>query len=196
MNRYYVLILLVMQKTIQIIREADGQEVAALLLTLIQKHVDDYNHLWLDLLRQYGQEDKFWSWALKERVFLRQDNYEGYAIEWQERTQGLMMIETQRHRSQIVPGQRLVYVSAIATAPWNRRIIRRPRDLQGVGSILMQFARKRSLDLGFEGRVGVHSLPEAERFYDRLNMMDLGADPDQEDLVYFEFGRLEYELDF
>jgi hypothetical protein len=185
-----------MEQSIQLVREVDDQEVEALLLTLSQKHVDDYNGLWLGPLQQYEQEDKFWSWAFKQRVFLRHANYEGYAIEWQGRTQGLMMIETQRHRSQIVPGQRLVYVEAIASAPWNRKTIRRPRELQGVGTLLMRFARKRSLDLGFEGRVGAHSLPESERFYDRLDMMDLGADPDKEDLVYFEFGRLEFELDF
>lgn len=56
--------------------------------------------------------------------------------------------------------------------------------------LLLNFARFRSLDLGYEGRVALHALPGAERFYDSRNMMNFGADSDKEDLIYFEYGRL------
>jgi hypothetical protein len=100
----------------------------------------------------------------------------------------LMMIETAQHGSRITPGERLVYVDGIASAPWNRKAIQRPQKFKGVGTALLEFARNRSLELGYEGRVGLHCLPGAEGFYDRQGMLDLGSDEDYEDLIYFEFG--------
>ena len=76
----------------------------------------------------------------------------------------------------------------IATAPLNREIIQRPPKLQGVGTALLLFAQNRSLELGYSGRVGLHSLPGYEKFYDNRGMLDLGQDPDYENLVYFEYG--------
>lgn len=52
-------------------------------------------------------------------------------------------------------------------------------------------ARQRSMELGYEGRVGLHALPGAESFYDDQNMADYGPDPDQENLTYFEYSRFQ-----
>ena len=61
---------------------------------------------------------------------------------------------------------------------------------QGVGRSLLLFARQRSLELGYGGRVGLHALPESEAFYHRLPMPDYGADPEKEGLVYFKYGAM------
>jgi hypothetical protein len=82
----------------------------------------------------------------------------------------------------------VVYIEALASAPWNRKTIQKPPELKGVGTVLLNFARFRSLNLGYEGRVALHALPGAERFYDSRNMMNFGADADKEDLIYFEYG--------
>ncbi|VTR96316.1 Uncharacterized protein OS=Methylomonas sp. FJG1 GN=JT25_10440 PE=4 SV=1 [Gemmata massiliana] len=37
------------------------------------------------------------------------------------------------------------------------------------------------------GRVGLHSLPQAEDFYNRCGMTRIGPDPHYYDLVYFEY---------
>lgn len=183
-----------MQLAVQLIQGADNQVVGATLLDLAQRHVNDFENLWRAQLRQYLQEDKYWDWIFKKRIALSDDNYESYAIEYEEQTQGLLFIETQRHRSQIEIGQQLVYVEALASAPWNRKAVQRPPQLRGVGTLLLNFARKRSLDLGYGGRIGLHALAGAEGFYDSKNMMDCGSDPNQDDLVYFEYGRLRREL--
>ncbi len=60
---------------------------------------------------------------------------------------------------------------------------------EGVGSALLSFARQRSLDLGYGGRLGLHALPGTESFYESRNMLNLGYDPDQE-MIYFEYGVL------
>jgi hypothetical protein len=82
-----------MQRSIQLVRGADGQAVTALLSEITQRHIDDYQNSWQEMLQRYQQEDKFWSWEFKRRVFLSQENYEGYAIEVAGHTEGLMMIE-------------------------------------------------------------------------------------------------------
>jgi GNAT superfamily N-acetyltransferase len=121
---------------------------------------------------------------------LSDNRFEAYAIEFEGLTQGLLWLETQWHCSWLNPAHRLVYIEALASAPWNRKIVEDPPYLKGVGSALLAFARQRSLELGYQGRVGLHSLPQAEVFYQIQNMPDYGQDPDKDNLRYFEFGSL------
>jgi hypothetical protein len=182
-----------MQRSIQLVRGVGGETVEATVGKITQSHIDDYESLWRGMLQVYDQEDQFWSWAFKERVFLSQDNYEGYAVDLAGRTEGLMMIETQSHRAQLIAGQPLVYVAAIATAPWNRRGIRRTPELRRIGTELLLSARLRSIELGYDGRVGLHSLPTAEQFYENSNMIlvepdrEEYLDSDEPELAYFEY---------
>jgi hypothetical protein len=174
-------------------RGIDNQYVDATLLKLTPKHVEDFIAFWQSPLRQATQEDKYWDWAFKQRLADTGENHECYAIECEGSTQGLMMIETQWHRAQFFPGRRLVYVAALSAAPWNRRQIQQPPRSKAVGTVLLEFSRTRSLELGYEGCVGLHALPGAEGFYERLNMMRLDPDPDDlidaddEALPYFEY---------
>jgi hypothetical protein len=106
-------------------------------------------------------------------------------------TQGLMLIDVLKKRCQIQSQlrRRLVYVSALATAPWNRAAINNPPTYKGVGSNLIHFAIARSCELGYQGRIGLHALPGALGFYRKLKigLLDCGSDPDESDnLVYFE----------
>jgi hypothetical protein len=159
------------------------------ILQLTQKHTLDYIERWKELLILYQQEDKWWDWEFKlQSIINKQGNREGYAIEYEGETQGLLMIETQMHGSQITRGKRLVYIDGIASAPWNRIEIQNPPNLRGVGSTLLAFARNRSLELGYEGRVGLHSLPRAEKFYNNQRMSNLRPDEDYDKLVCFEYG--------
>jgi hypothetical protein len=70
-------------------------------------------------------------------------------------------------------------------------LIEDPPYFVGIGRALLAFARQRSADLGYGGRVGLHSLLESEAFYHRQGMPDYGADPDKDGLVYFEYGTLQ-----
>lgn len=65
-----------------------------------------------------------------------------------------------------------------------------PPYFRGVGRALLMFARQRSLELGYSGRVGLHALPGSETFYRRQGMLDLKADPGKDGLVYFEYNAL------
>ena len=78
------------------------------------------------------------------------------------------------------------YVEYVATAPSNRRPITTTPRYVGLGKVLMNVAVTVSMEEGMEGRCGLHSLAQAEGFYKRIGMQDLGLD-DAEQLKYFEF---------
>jgi hypothetical protein len=173
----------------QILRVQDNKLVDAELVGMADKHRQDFQQIWKAQLRAATQEDQFWDWEIKQRIYLAHPNYEAYAIECQAMTQGMMLIETRHHRSWYAPDQRIIYVHSLATAPWNRPTPTQPALYRTVGGTLLEFARYRSEELGYGGRVGLHSLPGAEGFYRRMDMMDCGEDEDQDNLIYFEWPR-------
>ncbi|MCL2716575.1 MAG: GNAT family N-acetyltransferase [Alphaproteobacteria bacterium] len=83
-------------------------------------------------------------------------------------------------------GKPLVYVDYLEVAPWNRRKLEAKPRLIGVGTALMTAAVMLSFDEGFEGRLGLHSLPQADAFYRQMGMRDLGEDAKYQNLKYFE----------
>ncbi len=177
-----------------------GESVVADLVNLRDKNVEDFDLLWQPLLQEFGQDDKAVSWRFKQQLAERQPNWEGYAIEYDSLTQGLLLLETQYHGSFFDGGNKLVYVEIIMTAPWNRRGLQRSPEFTGVGRQMMQFSRQRSLELGYQGRVGLKALPGAIGFYERIGMSCLELEPeeivDPEDaLPYFEYRALRQSED-
>jgi hypothetical protein len=175
------------QQTIHLLRVQDSQLVEGRLTELTPKHLKDFETHWKPRLQQSTQVDRFWDWELKNRVYLSEPIYEGYALECEDMTQGLMLLATGGHRSRIDPRRKIVYVHSLSTAPWNRPSLQTPVHYRLVGSVLLQFARYRSEELSYGGIVGLHALPGVEAFYQRLNMMDCGADEEKENLTYFEW---------
>lgn len=176
-----------MQQTIQLVNGA-GNLVDALLCSMEPRHLNDYQEVWQQLLAATDQPDQGWPWDYKLRLAQNDERFEAYAVEVEGFTQGLLLIETQWHRSGLPQRYPLVYVQAISSAPWNRISIEDPPYFFGVGRALLLFARKRSEQLGYQGRVALHALPGSEGFYRRVNMPDYGPDPDKEGLIYFEYG--------
>ncbi len=99
-----------------------------------------------------------------------------------------MLLKTDGHFARLPKQERkpLVYVSYLATAPWNYREITEQPKFSGVGTVLLRAAVAISIDTEFKGRIGLHSLPKAEYFYERHGFECLGADPQKEDLKYYE----------
>src|SRR5690606_27231869 len=85
----------------------------------------------------------------------------------------------------------LVYVDYLEIAPWNLRLpdIGQARRYRGVGGVLLREAILQSLDEGFHGRVGLHSLPQSERFYTDCGMTGMARDAAKQNLLYFEMTR-------
>lgn len=178
-----------MTYSVQLARPSGEREIATL-RPLIQRHVEQIETIWKGILREAEQPDIGWDWSYKLRLAMSNTRYEAYVIELDNLVQGVILIETQWHRSWLPQRFPLVYVEYLASAPWNRRPIENPPYLVGVGQALLLFSRQRSVELGYEGRVGLHSLPGSEAFYRRYNMSDCGPDPDRDGLVYFEYPTL------
>lgn len=143
---------------------------------------------WHALQQEYGVPDAKWRWPDLFAEVRGKTTHASFCIEAQGDVQAAMRVDlTKRCRLSSQAEQHLVYVDRIAVAPWNRRQIQEPPLLTGLGEILLGVAVSLSIDEGWDGRTGLHSLIQAEGFYRRFGMSDLGVDPNHEGLRYFEF---------
>jgi hypothetical protein len=108
------------------------------------------------------------------------------AVELEDEIQGLMAVLRIPRRARLGDGH-VVYVDYLESAPWNLKGLVDPPRFLGVGTVLVAEAVRISVEEGFEGRLGLHSLPQAEAFYDKCRMTRLGEDPTYYDLAYYEY---------
>jgi hypothetical protein len=187
------------QEQVFLLESATGRAVqAALAQPLIQKHIDDWRNLWrpfqeqqIKQLREMGApapEHAHWTWEKKQGAIEGLLAYTGFAVEYDGVTQGMSVVNvvrTCRLASQV--GRPLVYIDFVETAPWNRPSIVGAPKYKGVGSILVGAAVSLSYEEGFQGRVGLHSLRQADHFYRHsCSMTEIGPDPNYHGLRYFE----------
>lgn len=132
-------------------------------------------------------ESSHWNWMGKaERV--EKDVLSLVAVKCEGDVQGLMAIPLQSRPAMLAPGERLVYVDYLEAAPWNQRLPGRAQRFLGIGRVLIAQAIRISRELGLAGRVGLHSLPQAELFYaTACRMPRTGPDPNYYGLVYFKY---------
>lgn len=138
--------------------------------------------------RVYDRPD-YWHWRWEDKVRPRVHllSTPTLGIERNGSIEGLMMLLTDGEFCRL-PEQAnlpLVYVVYLASAPWNLPQLGTP-TYRGIGTILLRAAVETSFELGFKGRIGLHSLPRSEPFYERHGMRALGIDPHKEHLKYYE----------
>lgn len=145
------------------------------------------NHAGID--RPHWPQSRHWDWRQKMAAIQGLLAYPGISVMCEGVTQGLMIVNTTSYRCRIPDqaGRELVYIEFLENAPWNRKeLLLQPR-FRGVGSILVGAAIQLSLLEGFKGRIGLHSLPQANAWYaNTCGMTDLGIDTDKQGLRYFE----------
>jgi hypothetical protein len=139
-----------------------------------------------------------WDWAAKLRVGSGLDvggplspyRLMGIRVRGEEHWQGLVLTTSIGHREKIGGrGRDILYIKYLETAPWNLVVetLGRTGRYGGVGPQLLRASIALSRALGLRGRVGLHALPQAERFYrDDCGMTDLDIDTACERLRYFE----------
>ena len=135
-----------------------------------------------------------WNWETKD-IQLKQFGISFYGIEYAGQLQGLMKVDLAKHSARIdtQTGEGLAYIDYIEVAPWNLREIAaelgQSQRFGVVGVSLYAAAVHLSKDAGFEGRVGLHSLPhpKTEQFYQTTcRMLPLQRDKAKQDLLYLE----------
>jgi hypothetical protein len=170
---------------------------------IVDKNLGDWEAEWipdlqrrLKLLNQKNVERRFWpqsrhwEWRDKLMAIERRLDNRSFAIVAEAMTQAMMTVDLSKRAR--MPGQErqhLVYVDFLEAAPWNRNdLAEEPSKFGGCGSILINAAIQQSMLEGYKGRIGLHSLPQANNFYANVcGMTDLGQDASYENLRYFEF---------
>jgi hypothetical protein len=158
---------------------------ATLAYTSLPAH-ERTNDVWQVKQGLFGAPDSHWDWIDKHRG-LSASAQRIYAIVDGESVEALMIVDLAKpaklEKSGYVP---LVYIENLATAPWNRHEIQPQRRYAGLGRLLVGVAVAVSTEESMNGRCGLHSLVQSERFYASLGMQNLGLDG-VERLTYFEF---------
>ena len=162
---------------------------------IAESHLKDVETSWQASLNalagQKGapvQESRHWDWRAKMESFQGLLGFPSFAIRCLGETQGLMIVTTlESCRIPAQKGKPLVYVEYLEAAPWNRAALAGQQRYIGVGSSMVGAAIQLSLDEGFDGRIGLHSLPQADKWYQiKCKMIDCGNDPYKQNLRYFE----------
>ena len=187
--------------TIHLLDVAADQPIEAELRDAIEQlQLDDWNNVWrpalnavlIELIRQGVQPSQWpqsWHWDWKKKMARVHGllAFQGFSVVAQGVTQGLMQVDlTKSARESSQAGKPLVYIEYLEVAPWNRPELGATPRLRGVGSALLSAAIELSVAEGFKGRIGLNSLPQADEFYRKIGMTDLGPDPHSQDLNYFE----------
>jgi hypothetical protein len=170
--------------------------------SITEQQLTDYEGEWLSELfkalqrlkrlgvqRAHWPQSRHWDWRRKTQALQGMLGNPSFSVVCKGVTQGMMFADlvSKRCRLPEQKGRHLVYVDFVENAPWNRPELRNPPLYRGVGTILIRAAIELSKSEEFKGRIGLHSLPQANAFYaNTIGMTDLGQDRDYQGLRYFE----------
>lgn len=137
--------------------------------------------------RERRPQDLQWNWREKAVSARGSLGQAAFAIVCEGRLQGMMQVNfTKTARLPQQKGRDLVYVEFLSAAPWNRPEFGE-REYARIGMVLMRVAIELSVAQEFKGRIALHSLPQADAFYEKCGMTSLGPDPHYDGrLMYFE----------
>jgi hypothetical protein len=148
--------------------------------------LDDLEAVWGEARRRMGfLEHAHWDWRNKAEG-VESGRYLLVAVACAGDFQGVMAATRTPRPARLGDGH-VVYVDYLEAAPWNLKAFTDPPRFLGVGTLLLADAVCLSVETGHGGRVGLHSLPQAEPFYAKCRMTRVGPDPDYYDLTYFEY---------
>lgn len=181
-------------------RTTNDRKLSQLYSPITQKNIDDFDNIWkpaMEVRKKHLQtavevraanvQDAHWSWGKKLSIRDGKINWESFALECEDVTEGLLFLNSPKI-SQINNKDQLSYVDLVSTAPWNRHGFTDTPKYKGVGHLLLAAAISYSEDLGYERRLGLHALPQSESWYREVcGMTNLGPDANKHNLCYFEF---------
>ena len=188
--------------TFDVLNRTTGKfESANLFRPIGQPHARDFETHWRPAFRQRlarmapGEtyesaqlQDAHWEWPRKSEVVRDRLDFDSFAVVIGGITQGLAIVNlTARSRLPSQTGQHLVYVELVATAPWNRHGFAAVPVYKGIGRLLVAAVISLSVDQEFDGRYGLHAIPQSVDWYRSVcGMTELGPDPAHPGMIYFE----------
>lgn len=131
------------------------------------------------LLRGVSEDDlplqhDHWDWKAKKQKATSESRFFGVCYE--RMMQGMMNLSP-KQPCQLAEqsGKELVYIDYIEIEPWNLLYLAEVPQYRGIGSFFLEAAIQLSHETGTEGRIGLHSLEQAEQFYHNCGMADCGV---------------------
>ena len=194
------------QSSIYLRRVGTNEDVDAELWDdITDLHLDMWRSTWVPVIektvrrlrsesapREKWPQDLHWNWDKKTDWSRSLLTLQRFAITSRAALQGLMLVNLTKLTARL-PSQRgkdLAYIEFVSTAPWNRKDFGVHPEYSGVGANMIRAAIELSRNEGFHGRVGLHSLNQADRFYkETCGMSELGPDDHYDGLNYFEMTR-------
>ena len=187
------------RRTVKLVKAELWHEITKKNISDSRKEWEPYHEWVRDQFKALGiDEDRWpesghWQWEKKfneQQRLSTQDNV-SFAIVADDMTQAMIYanLTTTGESSRLSNAEHSsIYVDALEVAPWNYPNLVNDAPLYAhCGSLLMYAAIKMGMYKGTNGRVGLHSLPQANEFYEHIGMDNFGVDKEKENMNYFEF---------
>lgn len=137
-----------------------------------------------EMIKKIHDEDSHWEWFNKSAL-LKSDEYKWFFFRSDEKIQAACLIY--HPRKAILSSHDIFYVEFIAVAPWNRETPMEKKHYSRVGTLLLKNVMSYCINtLGYKPGFCLHSLPQAQTFYENYLGMQRCPDEDKESLYYYE----------
>lgn len=167
--------------------------VDANLMPMTDEHVAKLNATWVPEFhrrQESGVRDQdflMWETGVKYMDLLtRRINVNTYVVVRSSNVQGVLVLAKTPETSRLHENEHVLIVHYLATAPWNRRGRVSSGRYRGTGTVLLGHAVLDSMAAGCLGRLGLHSLTDSDDYYRAMGFDDLGLNPAERGLRYFE----------
>ncbi len=129
-------------------------------------------------------EDEHWRW-LDKSFHYRGEGYKWFFLVAENYPQAACLVY--QPKNSVAGAGKIFYIEYIATAPWNRTNAIAERVFSGVGSkLLTQVINYARNDLKLSPGFSLHSLPQAEKFYEKIGMTPF-PQHDKQGLRFYEW---------
>lgn len=159
-------------------------------MSLCEATLDDvatWERTWRPVLEAHQRPEAAWPWREHIDRARREADHLALAIRRGADLEALISLRLGRGESQLSPGSDLVYIEYVGVAPSHLRPPIGRRVMSGLGSVLVLTTLQIATECGCDGRVGLHSKPDAEDFYRRLSFRELRYDQTEDGKwLYFE----------
>jgi hypothetical protein len=156
-----------------------------------------WSQQWLTRLLEHDDDDDAmeeaaWPWRKHIQAAATEEARLCLALARGDTLEALISLTHGEEFSRFAPGAQMVYVEYVCSAPWYRFGDPPPRKLYGLGKFLLRASVQLSVDLKFDGRVGLHSKPKVEDYYRKLGFTEGKREATEDGTwLYFELQKQE-----
>ena len=159
---------------------ASGAKIPAIVRPMVESDIRQ----WGEWTYENDDQDAGWEWdKILNEPGRSSGGIECYALCAEDRLHGLASFDLRGRATSAGHG---LVIDYLATNPCNRRANGGVKD---IGKVFLGLAVHRSRELGWNGRIWLESLSNAERFYERVGFAKLAA-RSEEGNAAFELGKV------